>query len=123
MRHHLVTLFPMCKGCFPDMSYGRGPRGILQRGAILKIRLEVGALKEKKELERGAVLEIAGARSAEDKIGGWSAERKGQKGLERGAVLTPGPLPVTTCICSLTIGLIPNKSKSKFTILLPAPTS
>ena len=50
-------------------------------------------LKEKKELERGAVLEIAGARSAEDKIGGWSAERKGEKGLERGAVLTPGPLP------------------------------
>ena len=52
------------------MSYGRGPRGILQRGAILKIRLELGLLKEKKELERGAVLEIAGARSAEDKIGG-----------------------------------------------------
>ena len=123
MRHHLVTLFPMCKGCFPDMSYGRGPRGILQRGAILKIRLELGLLKEKKELERGAVLEIAGARSAEDKIGGWSAERKGQKGLERGAVLTPGPLPVTTCTCSLTKGLIPNESKSKFTALLPAPTS
>ena len=100
-----------------------GARGILERGAILKIRLELGLLKEKKELERGAVLEIAGARSAEDKIGGWSAERKGEKGLERGAVLTPGPLPVTTCTCSLTIGLIPNKSKSKFTILLPAPTS
>ena len=122
MQHRLVTLFPMCKGCFPDMSYGRGPRGI-QRGAILKIRLEVGALKEKKELERGAVLEIAGARSAEDKIGGWSAECKGEKGLERGAVLTPGPLPATTCTYYLTKGLIPNKSKSKFTVLLPAPTS
>ena len=107
------------------MSYGREPGGILERGARSDSKNKAGAriVEEKKELERGAVLEIAGARSAEDKIGGWSAERKGEKGLERGAVLTPGPLPVTTCTCSLTIGLIPNKSKSKFTVLLPAPTS
>ena len=39
--------------------------------------------------------EIAGAWSAEDKIGGWSAERQGQKGLERGALFTPGPLPIS----------------------------
>ena len=72
---------------------GRGPGGILERGAILKIRLERGALKAENGLERGAILEMAGAWSAEDKIGGRSAERQGQKGLERGALFTPGPLP------------------------------
>ena len=36
---------------------------------------------------------MPGAWSAEDKIGGRSAERQGQKGLERGALFTPGPLP------------------------------
>ena len=76
------------------MSEGRGPGGILQRRAILKIRLELGALQAKKGLERGAILEMAGAWSAEDKIGGRSAERQGQKVLERGALFTPGPLPV-----------------------------
>ena len=70
---------------------------------MLEIRLERGALKAKKGLERGAILEIAGAWSAEDKIGGWSAERQGQKGLERGALFTPGPLPEKTSeLCRMT---------------------
>ena len=36
---------------------------------------------------------MPGAWSADDKTGGWSAERQGQKGPERGALFTPGPLP------------------------------
>ena len=40
------------------------------------------------------ILEMAGARSVEGKIRGWSAERQGQKGSERGAQFTPGPLPM-----------------------------
>ena len=65
--------------------------------------LERGAMEAKKVLERGAISEIAGARSAEGKIGAWSVERPGQKGRsaerqgqkrsERGALFTPGPLP------------------------------
>ena len=58
----------------------------MERGAIFEIKLERGALKGKKLLERGAILEQAGARSAEGKIGGRSLERQGQKGSERGAL-------------------------------------
>ena len=72
---------------------GGGPGGFLERGAILKMKLERGALMAKKGLERGAILELAGARSAEGKIGGRSLERQGQKGPERGALFTPGPPP------------------------------
>ena len=64
---------------------------MLERGAILEIRLERGALKAVKGLERGAIFEMAGAWSAEGKIRGRSAERQGQKGSERGALLTLGP--------------------------------
>ena len=66
-------------------------QGVLERGAILKIKLERGALKAKNRLERGAILELAGARSAEGKIGGRSLERQCQKGSERGAPFTPAP--------------------------------
>ena len=68
-------------------------RGVLERGAILKIKLERGALKAKNKLERGAILELAGARSAEGKIGGRNLERQCQKGSERGALFTPAPPP------------------------------
>ena len=60
---------------------------------MLEIKLECGALNAEKGLERGAILKMAEAWSAEGKIGGWSAERQGQKGSERGALFTPGPLP------------------------------
>ena len=41
---------------------------------MLEIRLERGALNAEKGLERGAILEMAGARSAEGKkvVGAWS---------------------------------------------------
>ena len=55
--------------------FGGGPGGVLERGAILKVKLERGALKAKNRLERGALLELAGARSAEGKIGGRSLGR------------------------------------------------
>ena len=75
--------------------YGGGwPGRVLERRAMLEIRLERGALKAVKGLERGAILEMPGAWSAEGKIGRRSAERQGQKGSERGALFTPGPLPM-----------------------------
>ena len=76
--------------CFSFSGDGWRGQGVLERGAILEIKLERGALKAKKGLERGAILELAGARSAEDKIGGPSLERQGQKGSERGALFNPG---------------------------------
>ena len=60
---------------------------------MLGIRLERGALKTLNGLERRAILEMAGARSVEGKIRGWSAEHQVQKGSERGALFTPDPLP------------------------------
>ena len=60
---------------------------------MLEIRLERGALNAEKGLERGAILEMAGAWSAEVKIGRRSGERQGQKRSERGALFTPDPLP------------------------------
>ena len=48
---------------------------MLERGAMSEIRLERGALNTENGLERGAILEMAGTRSADGKIGGWSAER------------------------------------------------
>ena len=71
---------------------------MLERGAMSEIRLERGALNTENGLERGAILEMAGAWSAEGKIWGWSAERQGQKGSERGALFTPGPLPQLTIL-------------------------
>ena len=56
---------------------------MLERGAMLEIRLERGALKAEIGLEREAILEMAGAWSAEGKIWGWSGERQSQKGSER----------------------------------------
>ena len=71
----------------------------MARGGVL----ERGALEAKKGLELGAILEIAGARSAKGKSGGWSAERQvqkgrsaerqGQKWSERGALFAPAPPP------------------------------
>ena len=56
----------------------------MARGGVL----ERGALEAKKGLELGAILEIAGARSAKGKIACWSAERQSQKGSERGAPMS-----------------------------------
>ena len=45
-------------------------------------------------------LNMTAAWSVGDNIGGWSAERQGQKGSERRALFTPGPLP---CMALVTI--------------------
>ena len=87
----------MCYFCYYRLvklqaGVGQG-RGVLERGAILEIRLDRGALKTLNGLEHGEILEMAGARSVESKIRGWSAEHHVQKGSNRGALFTPGPLP------------------------------
>ena len=86
IQTHVLTKYRFTSG---------GPGG---PGARSDFRNKAGArsAKGKKGLERGAILELAGARSADGKIGDRSLERQGQKGLERGALFTPALPPQLT---------------------------
>ena len=86
----LKSLFASISCAFNDKNACHGwvwARGVLERGAILDIKLERGAMKTKMGLEGGAILELARARSAG--IGGWSLESQGQRGSERIFPLPP----------------------------------
>ena len=71
----IITICQSITNVLVTYTVGRGPGGILERGAILEIKLERGALKAKKGV---------GARS--DFRISWSAERRRQNcGSEPGA--------------------------------------